>query len=149
MEQTELKQTIQRHVENLFSELADKYDMNYSNAFRQRVCEDLYKHFENADILTDTAAIAENAMPHSIIFHSKSEMIEKINAQLSAFSNKTVASTDVALKLKDDLGFDSLSFVELAQNLEKQIGVPIKDEDIEKLKTVGDIYKFCAEKIGL
>ena len=42
----------------------------------------------------------------------------------------------------DDLGADSLDFVDLVMSLEDEFNVEIPDEDVEGIKTVGDIVKY-------
>ena len=42
----------------------------------------------------------------------------------------------------NDLGADSLDTVELIMAFEDEFGVSLPDEEIAKLKTVGDIVKF-------
>jgi len=45
-------------------------------------------------------------------------------------------------KLVEDLGADSLDVVELIMAFEDEFGVSLPDEEIAKLKTVGDIVNF-------
>ena len=49
--------------------------------------------------------------------------------------------------LFDDLGADSLDAVELNMALEDACGVSIPDEELAKLKTVGDIYNYITAHI--
>ena len=46
----------------------------------------------------------------------------------------------------DDLGADSLDIVDLATTLEEEFDTEIPDEDIENLRTVGDIVKYIEER---
>ena len=46
----------------------------------------------------------------------------------------------------DDLGADSLDIVDLVMTLEEEFDTEIPDEDIENLKTVGDIVKYIEER---
>lgn len=48
----------------------------------------------------------------------------------------------------DDLGADSLDIVELVMAFEEKFGIEIPDEDVEKLRTVGDSIKYVQEKAG-
>ena len=48
----------------------------------------------------------------------------------------------------DDLGADSLDIVELVMAFEEKFGIEIPDEDVEKLRTVGDAVKYVSEKGG-
>jgi acyl carrier protein len=46
----------------------------------------------------------------------------------------------------DDLDIDSLSMVEVAVAAEERFGVRIPDEDLTKLKTVGDAVAFIGKQ---
>ena len=48
--------------------------------------------------------------------------------------------------ITDDLGADSLDVVDLVMSLEEEFDVEIPDEEIENMKTVGDIIKFVEQK---
>ena len=45
----------------------------------------------------------------------------------------------------EDLGADSLDIVDLVMTLEEEFDTEIPDEDIENLKTVGDIVKYIED----
>ncbi|MCI8441439.1 MAG: acyl carrier protein [Provencibacterium sp.] len=47
----------------------------------------------------------------------------------------------------DDLGADSLDLVDLVMELENEFDVEIPDEDIQSIKTVGDIVAYI-EKLN-
>lgn len=46
----------------------------------------------------------------------------------------------------DDLGADSLDLVDLVMSLEEEFDVEIPDEQVENIKTIGDIVKFIEDK---
>ena len=46
----------------------------------------------------------------------------------------------------DDLGADSLDVVDLIMSLEEEIEIEIPDEDVEHMKTVGDIVTYIEGK---
>jgi acyl carrier protein len=46
----------------------------------------------------------------------------------------------------EELDIDSLDLVELAQIVEEEYGVKMKEEDMKELKTVGDSVDFVAER---
>lgn len=48
--------------------------------------------------------------------------------------------------ITEDLGADSLDVVDLIMSLEEEFDVEIPDEDIENIKTVGDIVKYVENK---
>ncbi len=43
---------------------------------------------------------------------------------------------------KDDLGADSLDLFELVMALEEETGVEIPSEELENIKTIGDVEKY-------
>ena len=45
----------------------------------------------------------------------------------------------------DDLGADSLDLVDLVMSLEEEFDVEIPDEQVENIKTVGDIVNYIEE----
>lgn len=47
--------------------------------------------------------------------------------------------------ITDDLGADSLDVVDLVMSLEEEFDVEIPDEQVEKVKTVGDIVALIEE----
>ena len=47
--------------------------------------------------------------------------------------------------ITDDLGADSLDVVDLVMTLEDEFDIEIPDEEIENIKTVGDIVRFIEE----
>ncbi len=42
----------------------------------------------------------------------------------------------------DDLGADSLDVVDLLMTMEDEFDIEVPDEDVEKMKTVGDLVKY-------
>lgn len=48
----------------------------------------------------------------------------------------------------DDLGADSLDIVDLVMTLEEEFDTEIPDEDIENLRTVGDIVKYIEDRVA-
>lgn len=52
-----------------------------------------------------------------------------------------------AASITDDLGADSLDVVDLVMSFEEGFDIEIPDDQVEKIKTVGDIVKFIEEKV--
>ena len=63
---------------------------------------------------------------------------EILAEQLDVDPQDISLDTDIA----NDLGADSLDVVELAMAVEDEFGVEIPDEEIEGLKTVGNVVDF-------
>ena len=52
-----------------------------------------------------------------------------------------------AASITDDLGADSLDVVDLVMSFEEEFDIEIPDDQVGKIKTVGDIVKFIEEKV--
>ena len=48
--------------------------------------------------------------------------------------------------ITEDLGADSLDVVDLVMSLEEEFDTEIPDEEVENIKTVGDIVKYIEDK---
>ena len=71
------------------------------------------------------------------------EQIKKILCdQLDLDEDQVTEDSDVI----DDLGADSLDIVDLVMTLEEEFDTEIPYEDIENLKTVGDIVKYVEDR---
>ena len=51
-------------------------------------------------------------------------------------------------RLKEDVGIDSLDFVDIVVIVEKNFGFKIKPEEMANVKTLNDFYKYIATKVG-
>ena len=51
-----------------------------------------------------------------------------------------------ASNIQDDLGADSLDVVDLVMALEDEFDVEIPEDQVENIRTVGDIVKFIEDK---
>jgi acyl carrier protein len=70
------------------------------------------------------------------------EKIKEIVAEaLSAEADELTADTSFI----DDLEADSLDLFEMVMSLEDEFGVQIPTEDLEQLKTIGDVETYIRE----
>lgn len=49
--------------------------------------------------------------------------------------------------ITENLGADSLDVVDLVMSIEESFDVEIPDEEVENIKTVGDIVKYIENKV--
>lgn len=63
--------------------------------------------------------------------------------QLDADVESITLETDIA----DDLGADSLDVVEMLMAIEDEFDIEIPDEEIENLKTVGNVVDYIQQYI--
>lgn len=73
-------------------------------------------------------------------------VFEKVAAILSEQLDAETDSITLATDLVDDLGADSLDIVDLVMTLEDEFDLEILDEDVENVKTVGDIVKYLEDR---
>ena len=68
------------------------------------------------------------------------ELINLVNTNL-AEEVSISAETD----LVDDLGFDSLKYIDLVVMLENEYGIVIEEEKLTQIKTIQHLYDACLE----
>lgn len=61
--------------------------------------------------------------------------------QLDLDEDEVTMTSDIA----DDLGADSLDMVDLVMSIEDEFELDVADEEIEGIKTVGDIVRYIEE----
>lgn len=69
-------------------------------------------------------------------------MQDKIIELICEKLNKKKEDIKMESRLVEDLGADSLDFVELVMAFEDEFNVTLPDEDVGKLKTIGDIVEY-------
>ena len=69
-------------------------------------------------------------------------VLEKVKSILS--EQLDIAESDIKAEslIAEDLGADSLDVVDLLMSLEDEFEVEIPDEEIENIKTVGDLVNY-------
>ena len=72
-------------------------------------------------------------------------MLEKIKEIVAESLNADAAELTEETSFKDDLGADSLDLFEMVMSLEESCGVEIPTEDLEQMKTVGDVVKYLED----
>lgn len=72
-------------------------------------------------------------------------IFEKVAAILAEQLDAEEDAITLDTSLVDDLGADSLDVVDLVMTLEDEFDMEIPDEDIENVRTVGDIVKYLEE----
>lgn len=73
-------------------------------------------------------------------------VFEKIKAILAEQFDEDEDSITMDTNLTEDLGADSLDLADVLMAMEDEFEVEIPDEDIENIKTVGDIVDYIESK---
>ena len=69
------------------------------------------------------------------------KIVTMLADQLGADESDITMDTNIA----KDLGADSLDVVELLMAIDDEFGIEIPDEEIEKLRTVGDVVNYIEQ----
>ncbi len=77
----------------------------------------------------------------------KSEVGEKVNSLLIDELGIDVELIRPEASLKEDLGIDSLDFVDIAVLVENNFGFSIKAEDLVNVRTVSEFYDYIEKKL--
>lgn len=73
-------------------------------------------------------------------------VFEKVAEILAEQLDVNADEISLATELVDDLGADSLDLVDLVMTLEDEFDMEISDDDIESVRTVGDIVKYLEDR---
>ena len=73
-------------------------------------------------------------------------MLEKMKELIADQLNVDPSEVVESATFEGDLGADSLDLFELVMNLEEEYGIEIPTEELETLKTVGDVMNYLKEK---
>ena len=78
----------------------------------------------------------------------KEEIIEIVNDFLVEEIEIDEAKINFEAGLKDDLGIDSLDFVDIVVIVEKKFGFKIKAEEMVNVKTLSQFYDYIEAKLA-
>lgn len=72
-------------------------------------------------------------------------MLEEIKAWVAESLGADLEELTEETTFSDDLNADSLDLFEMVMELEDKFGVKIPTEDLEKIKTIGDVRDYIEE----
>jgi len=72
----------------------------------------------------------------------KEHIIKTINRLLIEEFEIEEAVISPGARLKDDLGLESLDFVDIAVIVKKEFGITLKGEEVTTIKTMGNLYDY-------
>ena len=74
-------------------------------------------------------------------------VLEKVKMILSSQFDVEEDSITPETNIADDLGADSLDVVDMLMSLEDEFDVEIPDEEIERIRTVGELVALIEENV--
>lgn len=78
----------------------------------------------------------------------RSEIEENVNAFLIDEMEIEAEKVKPEALLREDLGIDSLDFVDIVVIVDKIFGFKIKPEEMKSVQTLGQFYDFIASKLA-
>lgn len=78
----------------------------------------------------------------------RSEIEENVNAFLIDEMEIEAEKVKPEALLREDLGIDSLDFVDIVVIVDKIFGFKIKPEEMKAVQTLGQFYDFIASKVA-
>ena len=69
-------------------------------------------------------------------------MLERIKEMVADALGTEVSTLTAETSFKEDLGADSLDLFEMVMTLEEEFDVEIPSEDLEEIKTIGDVEAY-------
>ncbi|MDO4942958.1 MAG: acyl carrier protein [Lachnospiraceae bacterium] len=73
-------------------------------------------------------------------------MFEKVKKLIMEEMDVEESQVTLEASFKDDLEVDSLDLFEMVMTLEDEFDIEIPSEDLESIKTVGDLVKYLEAK---
>ena len=77
----------------------------------------------------------------------KDEIIEKVNEFLIDEFEIEESALELDAHLINDLGIESLDFVDIVVVIEKEFGFKVKREDIKEVRTLNDMYLYIEKHL--
>lgn len=77
----------------------------------------------------------------------KAEIKETVNDFLIDEFEIEASALDPGAHLIDDLGIESLDFVDIVVTIEKEFGFKVKREEITKVRTLDDLYVYIEHRV--
>ena len=72
-------------------------------------------------------------------------MKERILEIIAEQFNMDVNELDEDMSFQDDLNADSIELVELVMTIEEEFETEVSEDDLEKLKTIGDVIDYVED----
>ena len=80
---------------------------------------------------------------------TRSTITKKVNEILCDKLGVEEVDCRPSASLSDDMGADSLDFIELVIDIEAELSITLLDGDLEQVKTVGDLLAVVYSKLNV
>ena len=79
---------------------------------------------------------------------SDEDLVTQLSELLSGILFETVDPAALNAKLIEDYGANSMDVVDIAERIERKFGITIKNDEIAKLVTFGDVVGAVSRKLA-
>ena len=79
---------------------------------------------------------------------SPGDVVERIRTLVASQLGVDAAEVTEDASILEDLGADSLDVVELVMALEETFDIEVPDEDVETMRTVGDVERYVSQRLA-
>jgi len=86
----------------------------------------------------------ENQEPQEV----KTIVSEVISHYVSEEQLPSMKQRSGRIRLREDLGLDSLSMIEICMTLEEVFGITLTESELRDLQTVGDVNRFTTRRLS-
>ena len=80
---------------------------------------------------------------------TRDEIIEKVNAFLIEEFEIEKGQISPDANFKDDLGLESLDFVDIVVIIERDFGFKVKGEDMMNIRQLSDLYTYIEKQVNV
>ncbi|MGH6691820.1 MAG: acyl carrier protein [Gammaproteobacteria bacterium] len=74
------------------------------------------------------------------------DLVERIRSIVADQLGVELGDCTADARILDDLGADSLDVVELVMALEDAFDIEVADDDVEQIRTIGDVEKYVTAR---
>ncbi len=74
------------------------------------------------------------------------DLVERIRSIVADQLGVELGDCTADARILDDLGADSLDVVELVMALEDAFDIEVADDDVEQIRTIGDVEKYVSAR---
>ncbi len=79
---------------------------------------------------------------------SLGDVVDRIRTLVASQLGVDAAEVTEDASILEDLGADSLDVVELVMALEEAFDIEVPDEDVETMRTVGDVERYVSQRLA-
>lgn len=87
-------------------------------------------------------------MPRKLLIMTREEIVKITNEFLVEEIEVEAEKINDNARLKEDLGIDSLDFVDIVVIVENHFGFKIKPEEMKDVQTLSQFYDYIASKLA-